>query len=261
MIEELLGLPAHMRARLARVLESGTLELPCSGAAVRHALNVGREEADRLRGQLEMLSSGGISGRQIGAWLRGHEAGVSSAVRPDLVWSGPEVPGVHARDTRRVYEQLLGGARRSAWVSTYAFYDGPRAFDVLAKRMDEQPELRATLLLNIKRKRGDKRDAQTLVRTFAERFWRRDWPGTRRPSVYYDPRSLELGGASGVLHAKGAVVDDEAVFITSANFTARALDSNYELGLLVRDPALAATVTSHFRILIERKLLRPLPLA
>ena len=40
-----------------------------------------------------------------------------------------------------VYEELLGSAARSAWVTTYAFFDGPRAFEVLARRMDETPGL------------------------------------------------------------------------------------------------------------------------
>ena len=106
---------------------------------------------------------------------------------PDFVWSGPEVPGLHARDTRRVYEELLGSAKRSAWVATYAFFDGPRAFEVLARRMDETPALKVTLL------------------------------------------------------------------------TGAALDHNIEVGLLVRDRVLAATMTTHFRTLIGRSLLTPLP--
>jgi phosphatidylserine/phosphatidylglycerophosphate/cardiolipin synthase-like enzyme len=57
------------------------------------------------------------------------------------------------------------------------------------------------------------------------------------------------------------VADDEAVFITSANMTEAALDRNIEIGLLVRDRALAASVTLHFRTLIDRELLRPLPAA
>ena len=55
------------------------------------------------------------------------------------------------------------------------------------------------------------------------------------------------------------VVDDEAVFVTSANLTAAALDHNIEVGLLVRDRALAANLTTHFTALIERSLLHPLP--
>jgi phosphatidylserine/phosphatidylglycerophosphate/cardiolipin synthase-like enzyme len=54
-----------------------------------------------------------------------------------------------------------------------------------------------------------------------------------------------------VLHAKAAVADDEAVFVTSANLTEAALDRNIEVGLLVRDRALAPSVSSHFRGLID----------
>ena len=66
-------------------------------------------------------------------------------------------------------------------------------------------------------------------------------------------------GPRGVLHAKAVVIDDEVVFVTSANLTEAALDRNIELGLLVRDRALAANVAMHFQTLIERGLLLPLP--
>jgi hypothetical protein len=47
--------------------------------------------------------------------------------------------------------------------------------------------------------------------------------------------------------------------VTSANLTEAALDRTIELGQLVRDRALAASVSRHFTVLIERGLLRPLP--
>jgi len=186
---------------------------------------------------------------------------VSRVPRPDLVWSGPEVAGLHARDTRAVYEELLSSAERSVWASTYAYFEGPKAFEVLARRMDAQPNLRARLLLNIQRRRGDTAAPDQLVRRFADRFWNLDWPGGARPSVFYDPRSLEIEGLATVLHAKAVVTDEEAVFVTSANLTEAALDRNIELGLLVRDRALAASVVAHFQGLIDRELLRPLPAA
>jgi phosphatidylserine/phosphatidylglycerophosphate/cardiolipin synthase-like enzyme len=158
-----------------------------------------------------------------------------------------------------VYEELLSCAERSVWASTYIFFDGPRAFEILARRMDTKPGLNVTLLLNIQRKRGETTASEHLVRRFADRFWTTDWPGSSRPRVYYDPRALEPEGPAGILHAKALVVDDESVFLTSANLTEAALDRNIEVGLLVRDRALAATVSSHFRVLIERGLLRPLP--
>ena len=79
-----------------------------------------------------------------------------------------------------------------------------------------------------------------LVRRFADRFWNEEWPGSARPRVFYDPRSLDPEGGAGVLHAKAVVVDDEAVFVTSANLTEAALDRNIEIGLFVRDRTLAS---------------------
>jgi phosphatidylserine/phosphatidylglycerophosphate/cardiolipin synthase-like enzyme len=64
-----------------------------------------------------------------------------------------------------------------------------------------------------------------------------------------------------VLHAKAVVADEQSVFITSANLTEAALDRNIEIGLLVRDIPLALSVVSHFRGLIDRSLLHPLPAA
>jgi phosphatidylserine/phosphatidylglycerophosphate/cardiolipin synthase-like enzyme len=260
MIEAIHDLPSHLRKRLASALESGLLTMPYSVASVRSVLGT-HEGGDGIATALVELDRMGISGTGAAAWIRTVDAATSRTPRPDLVWSGPEVPGLHARDTRRVFEELLGSAERSVWASTYAFFDGPRAFQVLAQRMDAKANVSVTLLLNIQRKRGDTTAADQLVRRFADRFWNTEWPGSSRPSVYYDPRALELDGPAGVLHAKAVVIDDEVVFVTSANLTEAALDRNIELGLLVRDGALAASVSSHFRTLIERGLLLPLPAA
>jgi phosphatidylserine/phosphatidylglycerophosphate/cardiolipin synthase-like enzyme len=260
MIDALLDLPDHLRKRLASAFNSGVLAPPYSTAMLRSVLGI-QEGGDDIVAAVLELERLGVSGPAVAAWIQTFEAACARTPNPDLVWSGPEVPGLHARDTRRVYEELLGSAERSVWASTYAFFDGPKAFEVLARRMDARPELDVTLLLNIQRKRGDTTAAEHLVRKFADRFWGTDWPGSSRPSVYYDPRSLDLDGPAGVLHAKAVVADDEAVFVTSANLTEAALDRNIEVGLLVRDRALAASVSSHFRGLIDRGLLLPLPMA
>ena len=260
MIDAFLDLPAHLSERLASALESGLLGSPYSAASLRSVLGM-REGDEGVIAALLELERLGIAGQAAAAWIRTIEQVASRTPRPDLVWSGPEVPGLHARDTRRVYEELLGSAERSVWASSYAYFDGPRAFEVLARRMDARPDLRVTLLLNIQRRKGDTTAADELVRRFADRFWGTDWPGSSRPRVYYDPRSVEPEGPAGVLHAKAVVADDEAVFVTSANLTEAALDRNIEIGLLVRDRALAASVSSHFRGLIDRGLLHPLPMA
>jgi len=258
MIDAILSLPSHMRERLASALESGLLASPWSTASVGSILGSSAQVKAVAEG-LRELERGGISGPAAAFCIRAVQKVIAQTPRPDLVWSGPEVPGLHARDTRRVYEELLGSAKCSVWVSTYVFFDGPKAFQVLARRMDSQPDLCVTLLLNIQRRKGDTTAADELVRRFADHFWSVDWPGSSRPRVFYDPRALDLASAGGVLHAKAVVADEELVFVTSANLTQAALERNIELGLLLRDRTLAASVAMHFRVLIERALLLPLP--
>lgn len=175
MTDDLLDLPDHVRKRLASALESGLLSPPYSATSVRSVLGT-REDENILRGLLD-LAQLGISGPAAAAWIRAVDKATSRMPRPDFVWSGPEVPGLHARDTRRVYEELLGSAERSIWACSFAYFDGPRAFEVLARRMDAKPDLQVTLLLNIQRKPGDTTAPEQLVRRFADRFWGTDWPG------------------------------------------------------------------------------------
>ena len=260
MISGLKTVPSHLRQRLAQALEAGQLEGKPTVTSLR--FTVGTDEfADVILPGLEALAEKGVSGSAAGAWLRMLDDTALSIAIPDVVWSGPGVPGLFARDTRRVYEELLSSAEKSVWASTYAFFDGPKAFEILAKRLDERPNLSVNLLLNIQRKKGDTTAADHLVRGFADHFWKVDWPGGKRPKVYYDPRSLDLDGPAGVLHAKAVVVDHESTFITSANLTEAALDRNIELGVLLRDRAFALTVTGYFQALIDKNLLKLLPSA
>ena len=121
------------------------------------------------------------------------------------------------------------------------------------------PRLAVTPVLNIERRHGDKSAADAIAIRFATDF-KRNWPGTRRPDAYYDPRSVDQGdGPGAVLHAKAVVHDSELVFVTSANLTPKALERNIEAGLLVRDRALAQTLASHFQRLIDTGLVVAVP--
>ena len=258
MIEALAALAPHLRSRLESALDSGLLTLGCSQVALQSVLNL-RDGTDEVIAGLRELEGTGITDKAAAEWLRALDRASAHTFMPDLVWSGPELPGLYARDTRRVYEELVGTAEESLWISTFAYFDGPRVFRDLAQRLDGTSGLQVKILLNIQRARGDTTASDQLVRRFTDRFWGTDWPGKSKPSIYYDPRSLELDGPGSVLHAKAVVADSESVFITSANMTDAALDRNIELGLLVRDRALAANVTAHFQGLIDGALLNPLP--
>lgn len=255
MTDALAALPAHLRKRLAQALHAGTLAAPYSAPALHAAL--GHRDPGILSA-LDVLARMGVTDRAAAAWIRALDRAASPPAKPDLVWSGPEVAGLHARDTRRVYDELFGSAASSLWAVSYAYFDGPRVFDRLARRMEAVPELKVTLLLNIHRGQRDSSSSEHLVRRFADQFWEKDWPSEVRPAVFYDPRSVDPE-VRGVLHAKSVVADEESVFVTSANFTAAALDENIELGLLVRYRPLALSVVRHLQGLIDRGMLRGLP--
>ena len=258
MTTSLVGLPSHVRRRLARALDTGSLSPPFTPASLRSTVGVSDESIVEALREWERL---GVSGPAGAAWLRSLEEAASGVVPASLVWTGPEAKGLHSRDTRQVLEEMIASSKRSILLSSYAYFDGPKAFRSLAKRMDSTPELRATLLLNIERGRQSTTKSEDLVRRFASRFWRSDWPGERRPEVYYDPRSLEPGGPKGVLHAKAVIADEEALFVTSANLTEAALARNVEVGVLLRDRTIALTALAHFRALIDQQLLLPLPVS
>jgi PLD-like domain len=254
----LLDLPSYLRQRLVRALETGVLAPPYSELAVRGALG-GDIAAAALCAELQALDHRGIGGPSI-AFALGLAADARASIdRPDLVWSGESVPGLHARKTRQVFDELVLSAQKSLWICSYAYYNGPKAFEKLATCVDAKPELHVTLLLNIRRDRGDTTPAAELAAKFADRLWTKGWPGTRRPDVYYDPRSLKGDGGTAVLHAKAVVVDDAVAFVTSANLTEKAFDENIEVGMLSRNRTLATSLSQHFRVLIDRRLLEPLP--
>ena len=222
---------------------------PYTAAAVRSALGGGVDDVEAIQHALVALDAHGVSAAAIAIVLEA--AAPTGTARPDLVWSGPTAAGLHTRNTRQVYDELITTAERSIWLSTFAYFDGQHAFKSLADRMTAIPELQVRIMLNIQRRHGDDTPAEQLVGQFAHRFWSKDWPGATKPAVYYDPRSLEPDGPEGVLHAKAIVVDERAALVTSANLTEAAFDRNIEVGIFTRDQLLAASLVRHFRVLID----------
>jgi phosphatidylserine/phosphatidylglycerophosphate/cardiolipin synthase-like enzyme len=138
-------------------------------------------------------------------------------------------------------------------------HQGQRVFLALADRMQACPGLRVRLFLDIQRGHGDTTAASALAARFAEHFRQHQWPMNRPiPKVYYYPRSLELAPDKRTsLHAKCVVVDGQAVFVSSANFTEAAHERNIEIGLLLRSKLLAKRVIRHFDVLVSEEFLRP----
>lgn len=178
----------------------------------------------------------------------------------DLVWTGPEAPGIMNRDTSVVVREMFRSAKVSVLVAGYAVYQGHVVFKDLAVRMDQSPGLKVHMFLDVQRPRHDPSSPSELVRIFAERFARSEWPGQRLPEVYFDPRSLETDPVRRAsLHAKCVVVDEEQAFVSSANFTGAAQTKNIEVGVLINSARFARRLIEHFEALTDLQMLRPVP--
>ncbi len=197
--------------------------------------------------------------------LLAEERTASQAIgdRIDLVWSGPGKTGTMSRATSTVVRELFTSAKRSVLVVSYALDKGKKAasiFAPLAKRMSEEPELRVRLFVNIHRPYKSRRADSELLREFADRFRKEVWPTIPRPTVFHDPRALDVGYSErACLHAKCVIIDDERAFITSANFTEAAHERNMEAGVLAHDPGLAQSLRRQLDDLIGLGMLTAVP--
>ena len=188
-------------------------------------------------------------------------AEVAADKRVEFVWSGPEREGAGSRDTAAVVRELFTSASESVDVSGYAVHDGESIFADLARRMTEIPDLAVRLFINVHRGSGDVRTAGAIVAQFRHTFLHKHWPWKQRPTVYFDPRSLELEPQNrAVMHAKCIIVDRQRALVTSANLTEAAQYRNLEAGVLLNDAIFARNIQNQFSDLIALQVLSPLVL-
>lgn len=251
------GLTCAGLRTLASAAASGRLGRPYSSVALGRLL--GPAVGAQVAAELESLClDPPVLARVADTIAAEREAADQAADRLELVWTGPEALGSASRDTGVVVRELFSGASSSVLIAGFAVYQGKDVFESLTRRMEEVPELEVKLFLNIQRPQGSRDLEHEIVRDFVHAFRERQWPGSVLPSIYYDPRSLAVGGHErAALHAKCIIVDGLWAFVTSANLTAAAQDRNIEAGLLVRDAGLARKLAMQFEALVETGVLRP----
>jgi len=246
--------PTELNALAASIL-SGRVTLPCSTQSVRRF--VGTADGDAISRRLGTLASLGMSVEAMSACLELVAQSVAS--KPaledsvDLVTTGPEAGGVANRNTGVVVGDLFRSAQRSVLVVGYAIYQGQTIFQSLAKRMEEHPDLQVRMFLDVPRAHGDTSSIADQVARFAHNFRTSQWPNRAPiPRVFCCEQIIgNQTGKPGSLHAKCIVVDNEYVFVSSANFTEAAQIRNIEVGLLVRSAVLSERLTRFFEALLD----------
>ncbi len=202
--------------------------------------------------------------RILTAWSRTipppHGAAVASALRAasatrdamtaaqhvELAWTGPDSTAIRAKPTSSVVTDLIGSARRSLLLVSFASRRVQPVIDAL-QRANARGVRISLLLENPDAAEGQYRGAAAdpfpgIDATVYE------WATNTRPRI---------AGVPAVMHAKIVLADDHTAFITSANLTGRALDHNMEAGALITGGPIPKTLDQHFRQLAYEGLIIP----
>jgi phosphatidylserine/phosphatidylglycerophosphate/cardiolipin synthase-like enzyme len=248
---------------LAGALNSGRLQGPYSPVSVQRYCPP--DHAAAVAAWMQKLHEEGMNPKHLALLAetaaRARVSLYQAANVVDLVWTGPETPGVANRDTGVVVRDLFGSAESEVLVAGFAVYQGREVFKRLADRMEERPQLRVILFLDVQRAQADPSLPEDVLRRFAQRFRQQEWPDARLPELFYDPRSLTPDpGKRSSLHAKCVVVDQRVALVTSANFTEAAQMRNIEVGALIRSARFASSLAGHFKSLAAAGLLKKVDL-
>lgn len=162
----------------------------------------------------------------------------------DIAWTGPVTREVPVRATRQVLLEVIRTATARLVLVSFAAYKVADISAALREASGRGVDVR--LVLESAEKGKLKVDAADAFRSLGNAVSVWMWPIDERP-VLHDGTAL--------VHAKAAVADSSAAFVTSANLTKRALDSNIELGLIVRGGAIPRRLAMHWRELMEQGIL------
>jgi phosphatidylserine/phosphatidylglycerophosphate/cardiolipin synthase-like enzyme len=168
--------------------------------------------------------------------------------RLEMVWSGPLSGASTFRRTDQALLELIQTAKWSIMVVAFAAYKIPEIATALvdaAKRgvrisliLESTEESDGAVTFNALNAMGAELAGAATVYA---------WPMEKRGS--------DAKGNRGALHAKCAVVDEEAALISSANLTEHAMNLNMELGILVRGGEIPRSLGGHLRSLIQSRVL------
>ena len=221
------------------------------------------DNAASLKQWLKCQTPEVFSQSQVARMLRAVGAGRAreQILAPDLVVSGPDVPGVPTADTHSVVQSLFQEATSEVILAGYAFYNGQALFERLHEHWTLNPALKLIFHVDVPRRHGDTSSAEGIIKKYVDEFRAKHWPWQPVPELYFDPRALESDSRTRAsLHAKVVVIDRRKLLLTSANFTEAAQQKNIELGVLCSLPYLAERVCSYFEGLRKQGLLKRLPI-
>jgi cardiolipin synthase len=162
----------------------------------------------------------------------------------ELLWSGPAPANcVPARRIDQVLYDLISGAKRDILLVTFAAYRVKLLTEALVAAARREVFIRLVLEFEQASQNQLSMDA---LKAFPTNL-------IDRAEIYFWPlgmRACNEFGKPGKLHAKAAVVDQQAL-LSSANLTDDAFNRNLELGALFYGGEIPERLRTHFEELIS----------
>lgn len=163
----------------------------------------------------------------------------------EMVWTGPFTGLVPSRHTEQVLLEVIGSARSRIFLVSFVAYDIETVMKALQDAIERK--IRLDILLEPSKSHGGKVDIDS-IDAFHKRI--------PTSNIYiWKSETKSSGKWSGAVHAKCAVADGSLAFITSANLTKAAMESNIELGILVRGGSLPKALERHLEALVTTEII------
>lgn len=161
----------------------------------------------------------------------------------ELVWTGPVTSVVSARKTEQVLLQVINQAKSELLITSFVAYKVDSLIEALNSACDRGVKL--FLLLESSIDDGGSIEIDVIAKM------KKAIP---RAHIYaWKDKAIEFDG--GRVHAKVAIADNSACFITSANLTGYAMEKNMELGLLINGGSIPSLVSEHLKALVDTNIL------
>lgn len=181
-----------------------------------------------------------VPDRELACYLHGVADGYqqrADALTVELVWTGPVSHHTPVRTTAQVLVGLVEQARHQLLMMTYSAAPHAQLRTGLGAALDRGVSV--DIVIETLQGAGSALTGAEPAAAFAglrgARLWQ--WAPSARP-------------AGAKMHAKIAVADRAALFVSSANLTVSGLDSNIEAGVLVRGGSAPGRAAEHFAGLV-----------
>lgn len=194
----------------------------------------------RVLQKLRELRERGLDDEVVGSILLGINAAREATPRPTVLMTIPNYGGKTTKQTRS-FAEVVGGAQRSLVCMTYNFQKSTQYFDELkGLAVKDGFELEIYVDGRLAREESKSRKNSSSM-TLDEIRW--NFPNAH---IFASKKDGENWITS---HAKVFIVDGVKAFITSANFSKSAENSNVEIGVLIEDVSTARQILDQLALI------------